>query len=126
MIIGIGNDLVEIKRMQDKIERWGDRFAARILTPAEYDLYRDHYAPAHFLAKQFAAKEAVAKAFGTGIGAHIGLKDIETLRNERGAPFVNLLDKGLVLAHQRQLANIFVSLSDEAGLAQALVVLESN
>lgn len=68
MILGIGTDLAVIERVAKAISRHGERFARRILTDAELERYRDHPQQAAYLAKRFAAKEATAKALGTGIG----------------------------------------------------------
>ena len=65
MILGIGTDLVEIERIEAALERWGDRFARKILVPRELDRLARHRQPAAYLAKRFAAKEAFSKAMGT-------------------------------------------------------------
>jgi holo-[acyl-carrier protein] synthase len=67
MIYGIGTDIVRVARMQSNIERYGDKFVERILTDAEQEDYAKEARKAHFLAKRFAAKEAAAKAMGTGL-----------------------------------------------------------
>lgn len=92
-ILGLGNDIIEIERIRKTLERHGNRFLDRIFTEKEqrYCLrYRD---PASALAARFAAKEAVAKALGTGIGKHLFWHDIEIRSNAEGAPHVFLSDR---------------------------------
>ncbi|GAB2701511.1 holo-ACP synthase [Paenibacillus thermoaerophilus] len=89
MIIGIGNDLVELARIRGMLDGpAGERFCERVLTPAERELEasRKGRRRIEFVAGRFAAKEAVAKALGTGIGGIVGLQDIEVLADEAGRP----------------------------------------
>src|SRR6202051_5253959 len=88
MILGIGIDIIEVARIQASYERFGERFLNRILHPKEISYCLSHKAPAPFLAARFAAKEAISKAFGTGIGAQLGWLDIEIVRKESGGPLV--------------------------------------
>src|ERR1035438_2232271 len=90
MILGIGIDIIEVGRIKDSHERFGERFLNRILHPNEISYCLSHKAPAPFLAVRFAAKEAISKAFGTGIGAQLGWRDMEVGRKESGEPFVIL------------------------------------
>ncbi|MFM9328209.1 holo-ACP synthase [Paenibacillus mesotrionivorans] len=92
MIRGIGMDLVEISRVQSFMEgQSGDRFVSRVLTAGEQMLVSERKnRAAEFVAGRFAAKEAVVKALGTGIGATVGLHDIEVLPDPSGKPVVNL------------------------------------
>src|SRR6516162_5436385 len=94
MILGTGIDLIEVARIAASFEKFGERFVNRILVPDEIAYSLTHKKPAPFLAVRFAAKEAVSKAFGTGIGAQIGWHDIEIRRKESGEPFVVLHGKG--------------------------------
>ena len=94
MILGTGIDLIEVARIAASFEKFGDRFVNRILLPDEIAYSLAHKRPAPFLAVRFAAKEAVSKAFGTGIGAALGWQDIEIRRRESGEPFVILHGKG--------------------------------
>lgn len=126
MILGIGTDLAVIERVEKAIRRHGERFARRILTDAELERYRNHPQPAAFLAKRFSAKEATAKALGTGIGA-IGWHDMEIGRTEAGAPVMQLLGKASELAAKKgQNVICHLSITDDGGLAQSFVVLESR
>jgi holo-[acyl-carrier protein] synthase len=124
MIVGVGADVVEIGRVALALERWGDRFVERILTPEERVRYAGTRQKASHLAKRFAAKEAFSKAIGTGIRAPFRWHSVSVGRDGRGKP-------GLVPCPDmaRHLAGIGVtashlSLTDDAGLALAFVVLE--
>lgn len=124
MIYGIGTDLVSVPRIEDALFRYGDRFLHRILNENEVAEYALSAQPARFLAKRFAAKEAVSKAWGTGIGAEIGWHDVAVGHDERGKPVV-APSAGLAqkFAHANVVAT-HISLSDEAEHAIAFVVLE--
>src|SRR5215472_9162401 len=94
MILGIGIDIIEVDRIAASYEKFGERFLNRILHPAEIAYCLTHKRPAPFLAARFAAKEAISKAFGTGIGAQLGWRDMEVGRKESGEPFVILHGSG--------------------------------
>jgi holo-[acyl-carrier protein] synthase len=83
MILGTGVDIIEVARIRSSHERFGDRFIRRLLRDAEIEYCLSHRDPAPFLAARFAAKEAVSKAFGTGIGQYLGWHDIEVSINAR-------------------------------------------
>lgn len=124
MIHGVGTDLVSVKRIEDALFRYGDRFLHRILSEAEVAEYAQSSQPARFLAKRFAAKEAFSKAWGTGIGEAVGWHDVSVGHDARGKPLIapsaamteRFLKEKIVAAH--------VSLSDENEHALAFVVLE--
>ena len=80
MILGTGIDLIEVARIASSFAKFGERFVNRVLLPDEIAYCLAHKNPAPFLAVRFAAKEAVSKAFGTGIGAQLGWQDIEIRR----------------------------------------------
>ena len=84
MILGIGIDIIEVARIQSSHERFGEKFLNRILHPNEISYCLSHRVSAPFLAARFAAKEAISKAFGTGIGAQLGWRDMEVCRKESG------------------------------------------
>src|SRR5882672_9996670 len=111
MILGIGIDIIEVARIQASYERFGDRFLTRILHPKEISYCLTHRAPAPFLAARFAAKEAISKAFGTGIGAQLGWHDMEVRRKESGEPFVVLHGGGKQLFEARNARVVLISLS---------------
>jgi holo-[acyl-carrier protein] synthase len=125
MIYGIGADLVEVHRIQRAWDRFGSRFEQRIFTRAEVEACRSRPLPAACLAMRFAAKEAFSKAVGLGLrSSKLLWRDIELVHDERGKPSLNLLGTAAVAARQIGLKASHVSLSDEAGLAQAFVVIE--
>ena len=126
MILGIGIDIIEVDRIQSSHERFGERFLKRILHPKEIEYCLSHKSPAPFLAARFAAKEAMSKACGTGIGAHLSWQDIEVGRKESGEPFVILHGAGLELLRQRGARAMLISLSHTANHAAAVAILESN
>src|SRR5947207_16021845 len=101
MIIGIGIDIIEVARIQASYERFGELFLKRILHPNEISYCLSHRVPAPFLAARFAAKEAISKAFGTGIGAQLAWQDMEIGRKESGEPFVILHGAGQKLLAMR-------------------------
>lgn len=125
MILGTGMDLIEVARIEESYARFGERFLQRILRPEEiaYCLSMTRTGP--HLAARFAAKEAVSKAFGTGIGTELGWHDIEIRRRESGQPFVVLHDAGLELLRHRQGRLLHLSLTHTATLAGAVAILES-
>ena len=124
MILGVGIDIIEVARIQASYERFGDRFLNRILHAAEIAYCLTHKVPAPFLAARFAAKEAISKAFGTGIGAHLGWQDLEVGRKESGEPFVILHGAGQQLFETRGASRILLSLSHTQAHAAAMAVLE--
>ena len=124
MNLGVGIDIIEVERIASSYEKFGDRFANRILLPDEIAYCLSHKKPAPFLAVRFAAKEAISKAFGTGIGAQLGWQDMEVRRKESGEPFVVLHGKGRELFESRRATNLLVSLSHTAHYAAAVAVLE--
>jgi holo-[acyl-carrier protein] synthase len=124
MILGTGIDIIEVARIAASHEKFGERFLTRVLRPAEIAYCLSHKQPAPFIAARFAAKEAVSKAFGTGIGAHLGWQDIEVARKESGEPFVILHDGGLRLFEVRGARQVHLSLSHTANYAAATAILE--
>src|SRR6266704_2979946 len=126
MILGIGIDIIEVARIQASYERFGERFLKRILHPNEIAYCLSHTAPGPFLAARFAAKEAISKAFGTGIGAQLGWQDMEVARKESGEPYVILHDKGLKLFAERGAKNLLISVSHTEHYATVVAVLEGT
>lgn len=124
MIVGVGTDVVEIGRVALALERWGDRFVERILTPEERERYAGTRQKASHLAKRFAAKEAFSKAIGTGVRPPFRWHSVSVGRDGRGKPgFVPSPDMARHLAGIGVTAS-HLSLTDDAGLAMAFVVLE--
>ena len=125
MILGTGIDIIEVNRIQASYERFGDRFLQRILHPEEIRYCLSHRVPGPFLAARFAAKEAISKAFGTGIGAQLGWHDMEVGRKESGEPFVILHGHGKELLQNRGGKQILISLSHTQEHAAAVAILEA-
>ena len=125
MIIGIGTDLAKVSRLEASLERFGDRFAGRILAPVEMTEYQGHAHPARLLAKRFAVKEAASKALGTGIGK-VSWHDIYISHDDLGAPILCFQGHARVLADQKAINHLHVSISDEDDLALAFVVLSQG
>lgn len=122
-ILGIGCDLCDIVRVRGVWERQGDRFLAFTYTEAERAYCLRMRDPAPSLAARFAAKEAVAKAFGTGIGAELGWKSIEVAHDERGAPVVKLDAQGEALLAARGASGVLLTLSHTDTTAMAVAAL---
>src|ERR1051326_7530392 len=125
MILGIGIDLIEVQRIEASYEKFGERFLTRILLPGEISYCLSHKKPGPFLAARFAAKEAISKAFGTGIGAELGWQDMEGCRRGTGEPYVVLHGKGKILFERRRAKNLLISLSHTQVHATAITVLEA-
>jgi holo-[acyl-carrier protein] synthase len=121
-IIGIGVDVIEIDRIRGSLERHGARFLRRIFTDGEQQYCGRMKHPAQFYAARFAAKEAVSKAFGTGIGASLGWLDIEVRRKPSGEPFVVLHGEGTKLAQRLGIREVLLSLSHSEHYAVANAV----
>jgi len=124
MILGTGIDIIEVARIQASHERFGERFLHRVLVADEIAYCLSHKAPGPFLAARFAAKEAISKAFGTGIGAALGWQDMEIRRKESGEPYVVLHSKGEELFKARNAKRLLVSLSHTQNYAAVTAILE--
>jgi holo-[acyl-carrier protein] synthase len=124
VIVGIGVDLVKIERVRSGLRRFGDRMPRRILNEHEYSRFRESRRPAEFLAQRFAAKEAAAKALGTGFSAGVFLRDICITNDARGKPELRFSGDAHIVAAQRGVDRGHVSLSDEGDYAIAFVTLE--
>ncbi|MEI7533360.1 MAG: holo-ACP synthase [Verrucomicrobiae bacterium] len=125
MILGTGIDLIEVARIASSYDQFGERFVKRVLLPDEITYCLSHKNPAPFLAARFAAKEAISKAFGTGIGAQLGWQDMEIRRKESGEPFVVLHGKGAELFAARGARQLHISLTHTEDCAAATAILES-
>lgn len=124
MIIGIGIDLIEVTRIQAAWQRHGDRFLNRILLPDEIAYCKTHTNPAPFIAARFAAKEAVSKAFGCGIGSTLGWHDIEIRRRDTGQPYVVMQGKGIDLLALSKANQIHLTLTHTSAHTAAVAILE--
>lgn len=125
MIIGIGVDIAEIARVDRLIAEFGDRFARRVLTDAEMQEYRRRKDASSYLATRFAAKEAVAKACGTGIGAQLGFHSMQIENDDSGKPVLRFMQDASELLSRLQVRNSLISLSDEKHYVVAMALLES-
>jgi holo-[acyl-carrier protein] synthase len=129
MIIGIGNDLVDIRRVERTLGRFGDRFLAHVFTDLEKEKAQRRPNPAAALAQRFAAKEACSKALGTGFRQGVYWRDIGVDNHPSGKPFLTLtggarkrLDS---LTPEGMMAQIDVTLTDEYPLANAVVIISA-
>ena len=123
MIFGIGTDIVGVSRMESALERHGDRFAERILAESELQEFQQSGKPAHFLAKRFAAKEAAAKAFGTGFRDGLSMSHISVAHDELGKPILQFTGKAEEYCFNNGIGESFISISDEKEHAVAFVTL---
>jgi len=126
MIYGIGTDIVEVARIQDSIDQFGDAFAERILAETEMPEYHATKLKARFLAKRFAAKEAFSKALGTGIREPASFENIAVTHDELGKPLLKLAPVLQAKVDDENITNMQISISDEKNLAVAFVVLENE
>lgn len=126
MILGVGIDIIEVTRIQASFEKFGERFVNRILHPGEIAYCVSHKSPAPFIAVRFAAKEAISKAFGTGIGAQLRWHDMEVRRKESGEPYVILHGSGQKLLEARGGRAVLISLSHTQNYAAAVAILEGT
>ncbi len=122
-MISIGTDILQIQRIEEVVERLGEKFVKRILTEAEQVEYNASSQPTRLLAKRFALKEAVAKALGTGIGRGVSWQDIQLEHNADGAPLVHLSGGALRVLGERGGSRMEVSLADEVDYVVAFAVL---
>ncbi len=133
MIVGVGTDTVVIERVRVISERWGERFAQRVLGPAEYQEYLRRQSrgvsgqdrAVRYLAKRFAAKEAIGKALGVGLFHPMSLHAVEILNDAKGAPRA-VPRKALADYCNARGYHVHVSISDEIDHAQALAIVEQD
>ena len=125
-IIGIGIDLVDCARIENSIERFGDRFLQRVFTEGEIAYSQSMKFPARHLAARFAAKEALSKAFGTGIGKSMGWRDLDVQKKESGEPFVVLRGGAKQMAKERGVEKVWISLSHTEASGMATIILEGR
>jgi holo-[acyl-carrier protein] synthase len=124
--LGIGIDLIEVARIHATHERFGDRFLKRLLRPDEIAYCLSHRDPAPFIAARFAAKEAIGKAFGTGIGSKVGWQDLEVGRHKSGQPYVILHGHAQRLFEDIGGRIIHLSLTHTENYAAAVALLEGK
>lgn len=124
MIYGIGTDLVEPSRIARLLEKYGERFAKRLLSDEEWPEYAKSGQPAMFLAKRFAAKEALSKAIGTGMRYPVSLNKIQISHDPLGKPYFTFHAELSSLVRSAGITGHHLSISDELNLACAFVILE--
>jgi holo-[acyl-carrier protein] synthase len=125
MILGTGTDLMEIARMAQSIERFGDRFVQRVFTPSEIAYCQRKKNAAESFAARFAAKEAGAKALGTGISQGVSWLELEVAREASGKPLLQLTGRAAERARVLGVNHISLSLTHSRDLALAVVIMES-
>ena len=126
MIYGVGTDLIEIRRIERVLARFGERFARRILCEPELARFRRHRQPVAYLAKRFAAKEAFTKALGTGIHAPANWHGVWVNNLRSGKPVLDFSPALRQLLEARGIRRAHLSLSDEREMASATVILETD
>jgi holo-[acyl-carrier protein] synthase len=124
-LIAVGTDILRIDRIDSAMERTGVKFMQRILTDTEQQEFDSSGQPNRLLAKRFAAKEAIAKALGTGIGRGVSWQDIQIEHDKYGAPRVHLSGGAARVASERGASRVELSLADEQDLVVAFAVLAS-
>jgi len=126
MIIGSGIDLAEIERIRQSVDRYGERFLSRIYTPAEQAYCLRKRNAAESFAARFAAKEAAAKALGTGISHGVGWLEIEVVREPGGRPAIQFHGRAAEIAQRLGVAHVALSITHTSSLAMASVLLENK
>ena len=125
MIVGIGSDLIEIARIERSLERFGERFLARVYTPGEIAYCRrKRHNSAESFAARFAAKEAGAKALGTGISRGVSWPEFEVVRERGGRPQLRLHGRAAEIAARLGIGSLHLTLTHSRELALAFVVAE--
>lgn len=124
MIFGVGTDIVNVERIRQAVERWGEQFLIRIYTTDEIDYCCKMRYPYPSLAARFAAKEAFIKAIGAEIT--VPLKEIEVVRSADGRPLMHLHGKSRDFVEERRIGKIHLSLSHEADFGVAFVIMERD
>jgi holo-[acyl-carrier protein] synthase len=124
MVIGVGTDVIEIARIAQSIDRFGDRFLDRVFTPREIAYCRRKKNAAESFAARFAAKEAGAKALGTGISQGVSWLEMEVNRESGGRPTLQLTGRAAQRAGRLGIAGISLSLTHSKDIALAVVVME--
>ncbi|MCB1453920.1 MAG: holo-ACP synthase [Rhizobiaceae bacterium] len=129
MIVGIGSDLIDIRRVEATLERFGERFINRVFTPVEQARSERRKQRAASYAKRFAAKEACAKALGTGLSRGVFWRDMGVVNLRGGKPTMNLTGGAAVRLSEMLPANhralIHITITDDHPLAQAFVIIEA-
>jgi holo-[acyl-carrier protein] synthase len=126
VILGVGTDLCDVGRIERALERWGERFARKVLVESEMERFRRHRKPAGYLAKRFAAKEAMSKALGTGIHFPVNWHGMWVENARSGKPSLRFSGPMAEYLKRRGVETVHLSLTDEIGMACAFVVIEGS
>jgi holo-[acyl-carrier protein] synthase len=126
MILGIGTDIVALARIEALHQQYGERFARRVLSASEMDEFAAHASPARLLMKRFAAKEALAKAAGSGLRHPVSLLQISVKHDQMGKPVFTFADELAEYFRQLGVTRHHLSISDEREVAVAFVILEGE
>jgi holo-[acyl-carrier protein] synthase len=125
MIVGLGTDLTEIARIEKSMTRFGERFLERVYTPSEIAYCSRKRSSGESFAARFAAKEAGAKALGTGISRGVSWQEFEVRREPSGKPTLHLSGRAAELAERLGVTRISLSLTHAREMAMAVVIFES-
>ena len=125
-IFGIGTDIVSLERVERSYQRHGNKFAERILSAVELEVYSEKNNKVTYLAKRFAAKEAISKALGTGMRKGIDFKQLSIVTNQLGKPEVVLQGKAQEWAQKSEITKVHLSISDERDAALAFAIAETD
>ncbi|MDB2674197.1 holo-ACP synthase [Akkermansiaceae bacterium] len=125
-LVGIGIDVVEVSRIRSSMDEFGQKFLDRIFTQQEREYCQRQKRPELHYAARFAAKEAISKAFGTGIGQDVGWLDMEILRKQSGEPEVHLSGSAADCAKEKGVTQVMVSLTHAKHYAAANAVVMSG
>jgi holo-[acyl-carrier protein] synthase len=126
MVYGIGIDLVRVKRIEDALRRWGERFQEKVFTAGEINYCLPKRNPSPNFAARFAAKEAFVKALGIGIRRGVHWKDVEVQRGPLGKPVLKLGGRAFEICQREKIEGIFLSLTHDHEYSSAVVVLEKR
>ena len=125
-VVGVGIDQIEVLRIKESLEKYGDHFLKKIFSESEQKYCMDKVDPSVCLAARFAAKEATAKALGTGFGAEFGWFDSEVCNGELGQPILSFNKKGKDLLQSKGASKALISLTHLESVASAIVILVSE
>ncbi len=125
-IYGVGIDLIRVDRIRKLLDKSPDKTVKRLFTSREAQYCRNKRDPAPCFAMRFSAKEAFAKALGTGIGKHVGWKDVEVIRDKSGKPSIKLSDRVESYCLQKGIVSWHLSITDDGEYGAALVILEKK
>ena len=125
-VVGVGIDQIEVSRIRDSLEKHGDHFLKKIFSENEQSYCKDKADPAPCLAARFASKEAVAKAFGTGLGKEFGWLDSEIIHGDAGEPILSFNPRATELLKSKGAEKALVSLTHLETVASAIVILVSR